>query len=132
MIHGLELTNGKTTITVAPQNLRIYFSDEATKAREDAAAGTLKGDGFLKVMERNILACARRNHPDLTLDELREVLDTADIERVHTWCMTKSGLQIGPLAAAAVAPAASPSPAPSSSDTSSPQPVGSPTTSSTG
>lgn len=132
MIHGIELTNGVTTITVAPQNLRIYFSDEATKAREDAASGTLTGDEFLKVMERNILACARRNHPNLTLEELREVLDTADIERVNAWCMKKSGLQSGPLAVAADGAAASPSPAPNSSGTSSTPQAGSPTISSTG
>lgn len=130
MIPGIELSNGKTNITVAPENLRIYFSEESTKLRQRIAE--LKEEEILHAMEHTILMCARRNHPDLRLEELREVLDLGDLGRIHNWCKTKSGLQIGPLVAAAAVPAASQLPAPSSSGTSSAPPDGSQTTSSTG
>ena len=127
---SIPISNGKTTLYVAPQNLRIYFSEEATKVREDLEAGRVKGDESVRVAERSILACVRRNHPTCTLEELREVLDTADIWKLHAWVMTKSGLKPGPLAEGAGA--SSPSAAPTSSGTSSTPPAGSQTTSSTG
>lgn len=129
MIPGIELSNGVTTITVAPENLRIYFSDESTKLREKVKDMT--EEEVLHAMERTVLSCARRNHPELTLEQLRDVLDIGDLGKIHTWCKTKSGLQIGPLVAGAGA-TPNPSPAPTSSDTSSTQPAGSPTTSSIG
>lgn len=128
MIPGsLELTNGVTTVHVAPENLRIYWSEESVKGRADAEAGTLSPDDLVRVMQNTILACARRNHPELTMEQLCEVLDVADIVRVHSWVKTKSGLTQPPLGQSA----GTTSPAPTSSGTSSTPQDGSPTTSST-
>ena len=129
MIPGsLELTNGIVTIHVAPENLRIYWSDESVKGRTDAEAGKLSPDDLLRVMQATILACARRNTPELTMDQLCDVLDVADIVRVHSWVKTKSGQVPLPLGRSGGLE----SPAPNSSGTSSTPPDGSRTTSSTG
>lgn len=128
---SIQITDGTTTLHIAPENLRIYFSEAATKLRERAQRAELAGDELLRAMEETILACARRNHPELTLEKLRDVLNVAEIGKIHNWVKTKSGLESGAPRPLDQGGAASPSAAPSSLDTSSTQPAGSQTTSST-
>lgn len=133
MIPGITLTDGVTTIVVAPMNLRIQL-EEPTKPYVDRVMEGVNDDqpGFNAAAEQVILACAQRNHPNLTQAQLREVMDAADLGPLLIAVLTKSGFKPRPLGmAASPQAAASPSPAPVSSATSSTPPDGSPTTSST-
>ena len=133
MIPGITLTDGVTTIVVAPMNLRIQF-DEATKPYVDRVLDGIKDDPatFNEAAEQVILACAQRNTPNLKLEQLREVVDAADLGPLLVAVLNKSGFKPRPLGEVPrAAAAASPSPAPASSDTSSTQPDGFLTTSST-
>lgn len=133
MIPGITLSDGVATIVVAPMNLRIQFGDD-TKADVERVMAGMKDDpaGFNEAAERVVLACAQRNHPSLKLDQLRDVLDAADLGPILVSVLTKSGFNPRPLGTtAALAVAASPSPAPVSSGTSQPPSDGSQTTSST-
>jgi hypothetical protein len=133
MIPGIELTDGVTTIVVAPMNLRIQLEDD-TKEDVDLVMSGDRSDPakYQNAAINVILACARRNQPSLKREQLLEVIDFADLTPLLVSVLTKSGFKPRPLgSSAAVAPAPSPSPAPASSDSSSMQLDGSQTTSST-
>ena len=133
-IPGITLTNGATTITVAPMNLRIQFDDETkddvalvtSGEKQDAKAFTLAAINV-------VLACARRNHPNLTREQLLDVMDAADLGPTLVAVLYKSGFKPRPLASSGETSneAPSPSPAPESSASSSTEPAGPVTTSST-
>lgn len=130
MIPGVTLTNGATTITVAPMNLRIQFDDDT----KDAADIVLDGrnddpKAYQKAAVDIILACARRNHPELSRETLYEVLDYADIRPTLLSVLSKSGFKPRPLAESPTP--ASASPAPTSLGNSSTEQAGPSTTSST-
>lgn len=131
MIPGVTISNGVTTIVVAPMNLRIQF-DEATK---DAVDIVLEGRGddpkaYQQAAIEVILACARRNHSELTREQLYDVLDYADVRPLLLSILSKSGFKPRPLEQSRPE-VASPSPAAASSDSSSTEPAGPSTTSST-
>lgn len=133
MIPGIQLTDGVTTIVVAPMNLRIQL-EEPTKPYVDRVMEGINDDqaGFNAAAEQVVLACAQRNHPNLTQAQLREVMDAADLGPLLIAVLTKSGFKPRPLGLTESPPvAASPSPEPALSATSSTPPAGSPTTSST-
>lgn len=131
MIPGIQLSNGATTITVAPMNLRIQF-DETLKDDVDRVMQGSKDDpkAFQQSAITVILACARRNHPELSRDQLLDVLDSADLGPVLVSVLTKSGFKPRPLETEPVV-AANPSLAAASSDSSSTELAGPSTTSST-
>lgn len=131
MIPGITLTDGVTTVVVAPMNLRIQF-DDATKGDVDRVMAGVNDDpnGFRDAAINVILACARRNHPALTREQLMEVLDAADLGPLLAAVLTKSGFEPRPLGSPARAQQ-SQSPAQPSSANSSTPPDGFPTTSST-
>lgn len=131
MIPGVTLTNGATTITVAPMNLRIQF-DETLKDDVDRVMQGSKDDpkAFQQSAITVILACARRNHPELSRDQLLDVLDSADLGPVLVSVLTKSGFKPRPLEIEPVV-AVNPSLAAASSDSSSTELAGPSTTSST-
>jgi hypothetical protein len=97
-IPGVTLSNGATTITVPPMNLRILF-DEATKDDVDLVMRGSKDDPkvFQQAAINVILACARRNHPQLSRDQLLDVLDAADLGPLLVAVLTKSGFTSLPL-----------------------------------
>ena len=136
MIQGIELKSGVTTIVVAPLNLRLQF-EEPTKSDVDRVRKGIDDDvASFEVSAVNVLlACARRNHPELTREQLLDAIDAADLFPLLIAVLNKSGFEprpLGPtLATASQAVTANPSLAPASSDSSSTQQDGSPTTSST-
>lgn len=134
MIPGVTLTNGATTITVAPMNLRIQFDDE-TKADVELVTSGEKQDAkaFTQAAINVVLACARRNHPTLTREQLFDVMDAADLGPTLVSVLYKSGFKPRPLESSGESSnqAQSPSPAAELSDRSSTQPAGLATTSST-
>ena len=138
MIPGIELSNGATTLIVAPMNLRIQLEEPTKSDVERVRQGT--GDdvaGFEAAAINVLLACTKRNHPDATRDQLLDLIDSADLFPLLVAVLNKSGFEPRPLtvprekATQASIPAPSPSPAPASSGSSSTPPDGSPTTSST-
>ncbi len=133
MIPGIELTDGVTTIVVAPMNLRIQLDDDT----KDDVDLVMSGDRSDPAKYQNaainvILACARRNQPALKREQLLDVIDFADLTPLLVSVLTKSGFKARPLGSSAVT-AATPSQslAPASLDNSSTQQDGSQTTSST-
>lgn len=126
MISGVEISDGARTFTIAPMNLRILLCDPTKGDIERISKGT--GDdpaSFQDAAINLILACGKRNHPDMTRDNVLDAVDAADLAGIVVEVMTKSGMMQRPL------PKATPSlqPAPASSDSSTAQPAGSPTTS---
>lgn len=125
MIPGKQIGSGSDAITVAPMNLRIQLET----CKDDLE---IAGDATRTQMERAnaglniILACARRNHPMLTREQLCEQLDAADVWPLVGWVLTKSGFQQVPLEPSVPSQPAGATP----SDSSSMPPAGSPTTSS--
>jgi hypothetical protein len=97
-IPGIQLSNGATTIVVPPMNLRIYF-DESTKDDVELVLQGSKEDpkAFSLAAINVILACARRNHPELSREQLCDVLDSADLAPLVVAVVTKSGFKPQPL-----------------------------------
>lgn len=97
-IPGVTISNGVTTIVVAPMNLRIQFDDD-TKGDVDLVMQGSKDDpkAFQQAAINVILACARRNHPQLSRDQLLDVLDAADLGPLLVAVLTKSGFTSQPL-----------------------------------
>jgi hypothetical protein len=109
MIPGITLTDGVTTLVVAPVNLRIQF-DEATKDDFECVA---KGSGsdaaaYTQSAISLLLACARRNHPTATREQLLELVDFADLGPLLGAVLTKSGFTPRPLGEARAIPAPGP------------------------
>lgn len=129
MISGIEVTDGTAIYTIAPMNLRIQLDTNAQDLAMLSADSATTDERFFAGLNL-LLACARRNHPQLTLDALKEAIDTADFMLLVNAVMTKSGFVSRPLAGRATTTA--PQPEPMSSDLSSAQQDGFPTTSSTG
>ena len=129
MIPGITLTDGITTLVLAPINLRIQF-DDATKDDFERVASGSKDDpaAYTQSVINLLLACARRNHPSATREQVLDVVDFADLGPLLGAVLMKSGFTPRPLGQAK----AIPSPEPASSPSSTPLPDGSPTTSSTG
>lgn len=134
MIPGITLTNGVTTIVVAPMNLRIQF-DEETKTDVELVTSGEKQDAkaFTQSAINVVLACARRNHPTLTREQLFDVMDAADLGPTLVSVLYKSGFKPRPLENSGEASSQAPSPSPAAelSDSSSTQPAGPAITSST-
>lgn len=112
IIPGIQLSNGATTIVVPPMNLRIYF-DEATK---DDVELVLQGSkenplAYQQAAINVVLACARRNHPEISREQLYEVLDSADLGPLVVAVVTKSAFKpqvLGDIPPIAVAGATAP------------------------
>lgn len=110
IIPGTQLSNGATTIVVPPMNLRIYF-DESTKDDVELVMRGSKEDpkAYQQAAINVVLACARRNHPELSREQLYEVLDSADLAPLVVAVVTKSPFRpqapgdIQPMAVAAPA-----------------------------
>src|SRR6185437_3854882 len=131
---GITLTDGTTTIVVPPMNLRIQTDEENEQHLDRIFRGDITdGKAFTNSCITILLACARLNHPDLKRETLLDVVDAADLGKLVSSVLSKSGFKPRPLeetSAEQEAPA-NPPPAPASSDSSSITPDGSPTTSST-
>jgi hypothetical protein len=128
MVPGIEVSDGARRFTIAPMNLRILLC-EPTKDDVDRIS---KGAGddpasFQEAAINLLVACGRRNHPELTRDDILDTVDAGDLGGLIVRVMTKSGMTPRPLAV----PPANPQPEPKSLAASSAQPDGSPTTSST-
>ena len=135
MIPGIELKAGATTIIVAPMNLRIQL-EEPTKTDVDRVRRGVDNDvaSFEQAAINVLLACARRNHPELSREQLLDAVDAADLLPMLVAVLNKSGFEPRPLSMGAPTPERQPpdpSPAPASSESSLTPPDGSPTTSST-
>lgn len=130
---GITLTDGTTTIVVPPMNLRVQFDEEIEPHLTRIFAGDI-GDGraYMESCIALLLACGRLNHPDLKRETLLDLVDSADLGRLVSAVLSKSGFKPRPLGEAEQEAPANPSPAPASSASSSTPPDGSPTTSSTG
>lgn len=106
MIQGKQIGSGSDAITVAPMNLRIQL-----ETCKDELALIGEGDGHspqerIRAALTIILACAKRNHPDLTEAQLCEQLDSADVWPLMNWVFTKSGFREVPLAPSPQSPQA--------------------------
>ncbi|OYV49369.1 MAG: hypothetical protein B7Z78_13785 [Rhodospirillales bacterium 20-60-12] len=100
MISGIELTDGTTTITLPPPNLRITDEMEPERVallamdQKDPAAVSA---AFLSMARKLLLMCARRNHPDLTKAQLDDFLPPSAVLPLYTWALNKAGLKMLPL-----------------------------------
>lgn len=132
MFPGIELSDGVTTIVVAPVSLRMQF-DEPYKAHVDRIMQGVGDDrqSFNESAVEVLLACARRNHPTLQRSQLLDLMDFADLGKMLTWAMTKSGMVSKRPLDQTTKPLEIPSLDQASSDSSSTQPAGPSTTSST-
>jgi hypothetical protein len=125
MIPGVEITDGARTFTIAPMNLRILLESNKDDVDRISRGSDGDKDSFNAAAINLLLACGKRNHPDMTRDNILDAVDVADLSGLIVQVMTKSGMKPSPLAAT---PASLP-PEPVSSGSSSAQPAGSPTTS---
>lgn len=134
---GITLTDGTTTIVVPALNLRISTDPEYMPLLDRITSGNISTaedrEAYAEACIVILLACARLNHPDLKRETLLDLVDSADLGKLISSVLFKSGYKPRPLGEASLeqdAPA-SLSPAPASSGSSSMPPDGSPTTSST-
>ena len=128
MIPGITLTDGITTLVMAPINLRIQF-DDATKGDFERVVSGSKEEpaAYTQSVISLLLACVRRNHPSATREQVLDLVDFADLGPLLGAVLMKSGFTPSPLGETKASPKAEPASSPSST----PQPDGSLTTSST-
>ena len=117
MIEGIKVSIGGTEYVIPPMTLRIQLCDPTKASVEKIQQGAESTAEFVDAALDVILACAKRNYPDLERDVLMD-LDFADISPLVVSLMTKSGFAPRPLtppekvASAPTAPAAPSDPAP--------------------
>lgn len=131
MIPGIPVNFGGTDYVLPPMNLRIQL-EEPTKSDVELLQKNNAADQsqFLNAAVNVILACAKRNYPDISRDTIIDGVDSGDLPGLVVALLTKTGFTPRPLASPATATNLSPEPA---SSASSMAPLdGSLTTSSTG
>lgn len=101
MLSGIEISDGTTSITIPPPNLRITDEMEPERLAFAASDQTNPEDrvaAFLVLARKMLLMCARRNYPDMSKQQFDEFVPPAAVMPLYTWAMTKGGLEMLPLA----------------------------------
>lgn len=102
---GISVTLGGTEYIVPPLSLRSVrkFALAIQQLGDDSAlAGPEKLDRLLEVVHASLV----RNYPDITIEELGEMLDLGNMMAVFEAVMRASGFTREPAAAPGEAPAA--------------------------
>src|SRR5579871_4059417 len=76
------------------------------KVRQLSAIDTQMGDTEIAIVVEIVTAALQRNYPDVTADEVENILDLANAGRVLSAVLTGSGLKAGTTPGEAEAPAA--------------------------
>lgn len=88
MIKGTEVDLGGTTYIVPPLNLAAL---ERFQDRLENYTGGLDRESVSFVVEV-AYAAIKRNYPDMTIDQLKELIDLGNIQQVFEAVMNVSGL----------------------------------------
>ena len=96
LIPGITLNLGGTDYIVPPMNLRIQLTEPTRTAVQTIQSGTADTAEFVEAALVVILACAQRNYPDMTRDQLLDI-DFGDVSPLVVALMTKSGFNPRPL-----------------------------------
>jgi len=128
MIPGASINFGGTEYTVPPINLRIsYLPEMDVICKPEGEVAFLD---YVKAASTVLFALFQRNYQDMTRDQFNDIVDLPLLRPVMAGMLQVSGYAARPLAVKAE-PVSEPA-EPTSSDSSTVQPDGSPTTSSTG
>lgn len=124
-MRGVKVQVAFAEYTVPAVSLRLHFDHAAE--RKLLANTQADPDEWARAAVKFLLAVLARNYPDLTEEQLLETVSEPDLAALLIAATRQSGYTERPL----VRTEERSSPEPSSSATSSAQPAGSPTTSST-
>ncbi len=103
MLPGVTITIGECEWIVPPLTLG-QLRRLMPKVRQLSVIDTQMGDTEIAIVVEIVTAALQRNYPDVTADEVENILDLANAGRVLSAVLTGSGLKAGTTPGEAEAP----------------------------
>jgi hypothetical protein len=98
MIPGISINLCGTEYIVPPINLRIQLEEPTKSDLEMIEKGVSDGIvSFINAAVNIILACAKRNYPDMQRDTIIDGIDSGDLSSFVVALLTKTGFRPRPL-----------------------------------